>query len=95
MAKKSGQLPPLEFNGSGWFLVRAVTNNSQTYQYASTGPYYVEANYQPRISRASVEYFLNWLDEAAKKFADNEAVLADITKARPFWEELLSRTNSE
>jgi hypothetical protein len=95
LARQKGRLPPLEFSESGWFLVRAVTSNPQTYQFASTGPYYVEANYQPRISRASVEYFLTWLDEAAEQFADKRAVLADIAAARPFWENLLSQANVE
>jgi hypothetical protein len=95
LAQQSGRLPPVEFHDSGWFLVRAVTNNPQTYQFASTGPYYVEAGYQPRISRASVEYFLHWLDEAAEKFADNEAVSADIAGARPFWKNLVNRANAD
>jgi hypothetical protein len=50
----------------------------------------VELNHQPRISRGSVQYFLTWLDDAAKKFADNEPVLADIAAARPFWQKLLA-----
>lgn len=95
LAKKQGRLPPLEFDKSGWFLVRAVTSSTETYQYATTGPYYVEQHYQSRISRASVNYFLEWLEAAASKFADNEAVLADIAKARPFWEDLLTRANDE
>jgi hypothetical protein len=93
--KKAGRLPPVPFDGSGWFLVRAVTNNSNVYQFATTGPFYVEANYQPRISRASVQYFLDWLDDAAKKFAGNAAVLADIEAARPFWKELLAKANAD
>jgi 5-hydroxyisourate hydrolase-like protein (transthyretin family) len=95
LAKKKGRLPPLEFDDSGWFLVRAMTNNSQSYQFASTGPYYVEANYGRRISRASVEYFLAWLDQATEEFAENEVVLSDIESARPFWQDLLSRANAE
>ena len=95
LAKQKGRLPPLEFDDSGWFLVRAMTSNSQTYQFASTGPYYVESNYGSRISRASVEYFIAWLDQANEKFSDNEAVLTDIQSARLFWRDLLSRANAE
>ncbi len=94
-AKMGGRLPSVPFDSSGWFLVRAVTNNSNVYQFATTGPYYVEANYQPRISRASVQYFLNWLDDAAKKFTGNAAVLADIEASRPFWKELLTKANAD
>ena len=95
LAEKRGKLPPLEFDQSGWFLVRAITGASDTYQLASTGPYYVEQNYEPRISRKSVTYFLTWLDEAAETFADNPDVVTDIERARLFWEELLSRANAE
>jgi hypothetical protein len=88
LAGRAGRLPPVEFDGSGWFLVRAVTDNPNFYQFASTGPYYVEANSRRRISRASVKYFLDWLDAAAMKFAGNAAVLAEIETARPFWQKL-------
>jgi hypothetical protein len=86
-------LPPIELDGSGWFLVRAVTNNPNFHQFASTGPYYIESDYQPRISRASVTYFLDWLDAAAEKFGGNAAVAADIDAARPFWTDLAERAN--
>src|SRR5262249_20680766 len=55
-AKAGGRLPPLRFTESGWFLVRAVTNLQETYRFASTGPYYVEIGYEPRISKASAEF---------------------------------------
>jgi hypothetical protein len=95
LAGRAGRLPPVEFDSSGWFLVRAVTNNSELYQFASTGPYYVESDYRPRISRASVKYFVDWLDDAAARFADNAAVVADIEEARPFWEELSGRATTD
>ena len=95
LTRKKGRLPSLEFDDSGWFLVRAMTNNSQTYQFVSTGPYYVEANYGSRISRSSVEYFLAWLEQAAEKFAENRAVVADIESARSYWQDLLNRANAE
>jgi hypothetical protein len=94
-AKTGGRLPPVEFEDSGWFLVRAVTNNQNVYQFASTGPYYVQSNYEPRISKASVEYFLQWLDDAAEEFADDEAMLRELAEARPFWERLLERANAD
>ena len=52
------------FDDSGWFLVRAVTSNAKNYQFASSGPYYVEQAGQPRVSRASVQFFLDWIDAA-------------------------------
>ena len=95
LAKKKGRLPPLQFDQSGWFLVRAITSSTETYQYATTGPYYVEQDYRPRVSRKSVQYFLDWLDEAAEKFADNQQVLSDIDQARPYWQDLLDRANAD
>ncbi len=95
LVKKKGKLPPVVFEQSGWFLVRAVTSSTETYQYASTGPYYVESEYRPRVSRASVAYFLEWLDEAQKKFAGNEQVASEIEAARPFWENLKSQANAD
>jgi hypothetical protein len=95
LAERKGTLPFFEFDNSGWFLVRAVTDNQNVYQFASTGPYYVELNHKPRISRESVQYFLTWLDDAAKKFAGNEPVLAEIEAARPFWKKLLERANAD
>jgi hypothetical protein len=95
LAARAGRLPPLEFTASGWFLVRAVTNNPEYYQFATSGPYYVESNYQPRISRGGVQYFIDWLDELAKQSAGNEAVLAEVDAARPFWQDLLKRANAD
>ena len=63
-AEAGGKLPPVAFDDSGWFLVRAVTNNAKNYQFASSGPYYVERGGQPRVSRASVKFFLDWIDAA-------------------------------
>jgi hypothetical protein len=95
LAERAGRLPPVKFDGSGWFLVRAVTNNPDFYQFASTGPYYVEADYRPRISRTSVKYFLDWLDAAAAKFSENAAVMADIEAAREFWTDLAERATTD
>jgi hypothetical protein len=95
LAVQKGKLPFVEFDNSGWFLVRAVTDNQNVYQFATTGPYYVELNHQPRISRESVQYFLTWLNEAAEKFSKNKPVLAEIEAARPFWLKLLERANAD
>lgn len=95
LAAKQGQLPTLKFAESGWFAVRAMTGNTKNYQYATTGPYYVERNNEPRISRRSVDFFLAWLDAAKAEFAENDAILKDIASARPFWEALLEKANAD
>jgi hypothetical protein len=101
--KKKGRLPPVEFNDSGWFLVRAVTNNPKTYQFASSGPYYVEKADLPRISRRSVQFFLDWIDAAEDHIrslpklndAERESLLAEQATAREFFELLLATANAE
>jgi hypothetical protein len=58
----AGQQPPvrLSFDESGWFLVRAVTDNAQTYRFASTAPHYLEiGKIKKRISKKSVQFFLD------------------------------------
>ena len=83
--KQKGRLPPLNFDASGWFLVRAVTNNQQTYQFASSGPYYVEKGGQPRVSRRSVQFFLDWIDAAAARLRgmqDLDAKSREVSASR-------------
>jgi len=94
LAQRNGRLPPVRFDESGWFLVRAVTDKPGVYQYATTGPYYVESGYRSRISRESVQYFLDWLDASAVKFANNPEQLAAIEAARPYWRDLAEQANA-
>ena len=94
LAKQAGQLPPVSFDGSGWFLVRAVTNEPAYYQFASTGPYYVEANYEPRISRQSVQFFLDWISEAEQRAGAGSPAQAEWQAARRFWQDLFDRANA-
>ena len=102
-AKTAGRLPPVVFDSSGWFLVRAVTTNRRTYQFASSGPYYVEVAGQPRISRRSARFFLDWIDAAEARLGampdldepNRSALLAEQAAARRFFEELLRSANAE
>jgi hypothetical protein len=101
--KQKGRLPPVTFDASGWFLVRAVTSNVETYQFACSGPYYVEQAGQPRISRRSVQFFLDWIDAAAERLRTlprlddtaRQALQADQTAAREFFAELLAKANAD
>lgn len=99
-AKAGGQLPPVVFDESGWFLVRAVTTNQDTYRYASTGPYYVEFDEKPRISRESAEFFLSWVEELARiKLPRDESERGEtmryLRSARKFWQERADSANAE
>lgn len=102
-AAQGGKLPPVVFNTSGWFTVRAVTNNAKNYQFAMSGPYYVEQGVKPRVSRRSVQFFLDWVAAAEERIRERkdigeplrEKMLAEQAEARGYFEELLSRANSE
>ena len=99
-AKKNGKLPPLKFDESGWFLLRAVTDVPSTYRFATTAPYYVEIGYEKRISKSAAQFFLDWLDERTKQIKlDNpdkrEAVLKYHREAREFWQSLVAKANAE
>jgi hypothetical protein len=102
-AASGGKLPPIEFHDSGWFLVRAVTNNRKNYQFASSGPFYVERGGEPRVSRASVKFFLDWIDAATVRVRGlkdidritREKLLAEQAAARVFFEGLLATANAD
>ncbi len=95
-ASKGGQLPPVSFDQSGWFAVRAATSNRNRYQFALTAPYYVESPNGPRISRASVEFFLFWLDELQQR-GEKQASSSStqIETAREWWNERLRDANAK
>ncbi|QEG34308.1 CehA/McbA family metallohydrolase domain-containing protein [Bythopirellula goksoeyrii] len=95
LAKNQGRLPPLKFDSSGWFAVRAMTGNTKNYQFATTGPYFVQTDYQPRVSRRSVQFFLDWLEAAEQEFAEKEAVIVEIAEARRFWTDLFDNANAD
>jgi hypothetical protein len=95
---RNGRVEPLTLPGritipeSGWFLVRAIANVTNTFRFASTGPWYVEIGSQPRqVQRASAQFFLDWLRErmTALKLDDpqkREEVLQPLRVAEKFWQ---------
>jgi hypothetical protein len=100
VVKNGGRFPQVVFQESGWMLIRAVTNQQQTFRFASTGPYYVEIGEQPRISKASAQFFLDWVRERAKRIklddADQRAeVMRYHRAARDFWQEKVDAANAE
>jgi hypothetical protein len=99
-AKMGGKLPPLNFNESGWFVIRAVTDVPNTYRFATTGPYYVEIGDGPRISKSSAQFFLDWVSERANDLKlddadEREAILKYHRQARDFWQSLVDKANAE
>lgn len=90
VAKQRGKLPEVQFDESGWVLVRAVTNAPETYRFASTGPFYVEIGQEKRISREATEFFLKWIDERSAMIQLGDAkkqedVMKYIRGAESFW----------
>jgi hypothetical protein len=97
-AQAGGRLPEVDFQQSGWMLVRAVTNHPETYRFASTGPYYIEIGDRPRISRAAAQFFLDWVYERARSLElpegeQRDAVILYHRAARDFWQAVLDHAN--
>ncbi len=91
-AAAGGQLPSVLFRESGWLLIRAVTDDSDTFQAASTGPFYVEFDGQPRISRQAAQFFLDWIHQRARQIRDEQPqrwaqVLPLYREARDVWQQ--------
>jgi hypothetical protein len=98
--KAGGNLPPVKFDRSGWFLIKAVTSNPKTFRFASTGPYYVEIGYDPRVSKKSAQFFVDWVYERAARIKLDDArqkdeVLEFHRHARDFWRKKLEAANAE
>jgi hypothetical protein len=92
----------IKFENSGWFLVRAMTDNPRTFRFASTAPYYVEIGGQQRVSREAVRFFQDWLEERAqrvpRKLSDVDKlqeVMRTFEEADRFWKKRLEEANVE
>jgi len=91
----------IEFSSSGWFLLRCFAKNEKTFRFASTAPFYVEIGAEPRrISRASAQFFADWVDERMGriKLADpkqREEVLEPHRRAKEYWAGLAARANAD
>lgn len=90
---KQAILPRFEFRESGWFLARVMHESDRTVRLGSTGPFYVEIDNRPRISRASAQFFLDWVNERIAMLGElltdltqRDEVLADHVQAREFWQ---------
>ncbi len=92
----------LAFDASGWFLLRTIADNPATFRFASTAPFYVEIGDSPRrISRQSVTFFRDWIDERIariKKTVADRSQQTEILRyhdaARQFWDKRLSEANA-
>jgi hypothetical protein len=91
----------LEFQESGWFLVRAIVEESKTFRFASTAPFYVEiGGTKNRISKASAQFFVDWTRERMARIklddpAQRQEVIAYHLLAEKFWQEHVAKANAE
>src|SRR5262249_20817862 len=98
---KSGALGTIEFKESGWFLVRAITEDKKTFRFASTAPFYVEISpAKERISRASAEFFLEWTRQRIGRVMlddldQRKEVLVHHFVAEKFWRDRVNNANAE
>jgi Tol biopolymer transport system component len=90
----------LESDASGWYTLRAFSRHSRhpildIYPFATTSPIYLTVGGAPIRSPADARYFVQWLDQLAPQARshggwnseqERERVLADIAKARAFFE---------
>jgi hypothetical protein len=99
--KQTGSLGTVKFDQSGWLLVRAMADVSGTFRFASTGPFYVEVGSPPRrISKASAQFFLDWVRERMGqiKLADprqQDEVVQPHRRAERFWREKVAQANAQ
>lgn len=99
----SGSVGTIQFKRSGWFLLRAVTDEQRTFRFASTAPFYVEIGpTRRRISRQSAQFFVDWVAErierVPKKLGDPsklDEVLEPHREAQAFWQDMLNRANAD
>jgi hypothetical protein len=98
---KTGSLGKMTFDSSGWFLVRAIADNPKTFRFASTAPYYVEIGAtKHRISKASAQFFLDWVKERVGRIKIDDAdkrreVLEPHRAAEKFWQEKVTAANAD
>jgi hypothetical protein len=100
-SKHEGPLGTIRVSRSGWFLVRAIAENKDTFRFASTAPFYVEVGPAKRhVSRASARFFLDWVNERISQItlddpAKRAAVMKYHEQARKFWEERLAAATAD
>jgi hypothetical protein len=91
---------PITIRESGWFLVRAIANVTNTFRFASTAPWYVEISNQPMVPRRdSAQFFVDWtrqriehLNSTNLSVAQRDEVLGPWKEAEGFWRRKLAAT---
>ena len=97
---KTGHFEPFTVRESGWFLVRVATEVKDTFRFATTGPWYVEAADQPlRVSRKAAQFFFDCVEERAAAVAKDAALAVayapHLAAARAFWQQRLAGATAD
>ena len=100
LEESGGEIPPIEFEESGWFLLRAVTDEPALYQFAMTAPYFVRMGDSRRVSRSAAQFFLDWTFERACQIqlddpSQQESVMAYHRRARDVFARLVETATVE
>ncbi len=92
----------IPLKSSGWFLVRAIADNAQTFRFASTGPFYVDGSEGERISRGSAQFFIDGIQQrreaivgAVTNAAERDNVLQYVDRAHDFWINLREQATTD
>ena len=93
----------IECKEPGWFLVRAIADVDHTFRFASTAPWYLEAQDKVgRISRSSAQFFVDWVDQRIGRVKANvtdasqrKSILQPHEKARVFWQNMVAKSNAD
>jgi hypothetical protein len=99
--KQTGSLGTVKCDQSGWFLVRAMADVPGTFRFASTGPFYVEVGSPSRrISKASAQFFLDWVRERMGQIKlpdprQQDEVVQPHYQAERFWREKVAQANAQ
>ena len=97
-AAAGGHLPIVPFRQSGWLAVRAYSASEPNFRCALSAPFYVEIGDQPRISKASAEFFQDWVLQRAKQLRRSDLSI-EIMKTRiqqqkqayDYWSDLVAK----
>ncbi len=102
---KRGEFPDLTIDESGWLVLRVVTEHEKSYRMTTTAPFYFDFDNKPRISRAAVKFFQDWLSDSVgliekdskiqSKPATQTAYRDAVEKARAFWTDRTQQANAE
>jgi hypothetical protein len=89
-AKAGGVIPPIHAKESGWVTFRVVTLHEDHFRAAMTAPWYIEFHGRPRVTKASVAFFQQWLAEYEQRLRQGspeelQQQAPFVRAARLFW----------